>query len=76
MREERYTVQRPVYETVMRDGSYNVVRNVSETSEREERYIVQRPVTETVMREERYCRAAARHRDDPADAVPHRDAAR
>ncbi len=38
----------------MRDDSYNVVRNVFETSEREERYVVQRPVTETQEREERY----------------------
>ena len=54
MHEEHYTVQRPTYETVMRDTSYDVVRNIVETSEREERYMVQKPVCETSMREERY----------------------
>ena len=54
MREERFVVQRPVYETVMRDASYDQVRTVTETQEREERYVTTRPVWETASREERY----------------------
>ena len=47
-------MQRPVWETQVRDQSYNVVRNVYETSTRQERYTVQRPVWETAEREECY----------------------
>ncbi len=50
----RFTVQKPVYETQMRDHSYNRIRDIAETSLREDRYTVQRPVWETSEREECY----------------------
>ncbi len=45
MREEVYTVQRPVYETAERDESYTVLKPVYETAYRTEYRTVYQPVT-------------------------------
>ena len=44
-REERYTVQRPVYETQEREEWYTVARPVTQTVYRTEAYTVMQPVT-------------------------------
>ena len=43
---------KPVYETVVEDRSYDVTRDVVETSTREEQYTVMKPVYETVMQQQ------------------------
>ena len=53
-REEKYTVLRPVYETVMKDEKYTVMRPIEETTYEEEKYTERVPVKETVMREEKF----------------------
>ncbi len=53
-REERFTVLRPVRETVMRDETYTVTKPVTETVMREEKHTVRKPIRETVMEDEEY----------------------
>ena len=52
MRENRYTVARPVMETAVQEETYTVQRPVYETAERDESYTVMKPVYETAYRTE------------------------
>src|SRR6185369_15626158 len=44
-RQERYTMQRPVYETQMRDQQYTVQRAVQETVMQNQAYTAYQPIT-------------------------------
>lgn len=54
LRERRYRVARPVWETTEQETRTKVLRPVWATEWREETYTVRKPLVETAMREERY----------------------